>query len=86
MNDEMFVRSLEQMLSALVTVMARCDACEIALRAIAERDGIGAGKMEKLIERLTELCIQKRLEQTETLDPGLAARIDWRTEFPELLD
>jgi hypothetical protein len=86
MNDEIIVKSLEQMLSALVKVMARCDACEVALRVVAQRDGIGAEKMAKLIEHLTELSIQKRLEQTETLDPGLAARIDWRTEFPDLLD
>ena len=82
MNDEM----LEQIMSSIVQLMARCDACELALRVVADRNGIGAEKMEKLIQRLTKLSTQGPLQQAETFDPGLAARIDWRSPPDKLPD
>lgn len=70
----------------IIKLMARCDALELALLAVGSKAGMESDKVEKLLQYLNELTHQKRLEQVETSHPDIAAKLDWRTEYPDLLD
>ena len=72
---------IEAIAAAIVKLLARCDALEIALQVVVD-----SLKIEKLLQHLNDLTHQKRLEQAENESAGLAARIDYRTEYPEFLD
>jgi hypothetical protein len=86
MDDKELEKRFEGVLANLVKIQSRCDACEWVLAYVAQQAGLDHSKITKLIGYVTDVAHQKNLEQTENIDPGLAGRIDFRTEFPDLPD
>jgi hypothetical protein len=70
----------------LLRLKARCAALESVLEAVAMKAGLDGLKVRTFLVDVKEAVHQKLLEQAETLDPGLAAQIDTRKDFPDILD
>ena len=74
------------LVSKTMRLEARCDALEVAVGVVAKKAQLPEEKLMKMIDHLTEVSFQKRLERAEGVSPELAAEIDYRPQLPELPD
>ena len=65
---------------------ARCHAIEAILAVVATKAGLDSKKIQPAVDRLEKILFQKRLELVESANPGFAAEIDDRPQFPDLPD
>jgi hypothetical protein len=86
MTDQDFEKFIDSMTGAIVRLKAKMEANEIMLTVVGAKAGFDQKKLETTVHTLTEAIHQKLLEQAESLNPGLAAQIDFRKEFPDIPD
>lgn len=79
-------KSTFALLSKSMRLEARCDALEIALGVVSTTAGIPHEKIHEMIDDMTALSFQKRLERVEGVDPATAAELDTRSGVPDLPD
>ena len=80
-------KAIFALLSKAMRLEARCDALEIALGVVSTQAGIPHEQIHKVIDDMTALCFQKRLERAENADPAIAAELDSRPlPLPDLPD
>ena len=74
------------LVSKTMRLEAPYDALEVAVGVVAKKAQLPEEKLMKMIDHLTEVSFQKRLERAEGVSPELAAEIDYRPQLPELPD
>lgn len=86
MSNSHILKAIETLSAKCIQLEARCAALDAALCVVAMKQGIPKEKIGAAIDKLTEHCHQKRLEQIEDIDPGIAAALDCRSQAPDLFD
>ena len=79
-------KSIFALLSKSMRLEARCDALEIALGVLSQQANIPPERIHKMIDDMTALSFQKRLERAEGANPAIAAELDTRSGVPDLPD
>ncbi len=80
---EKFVMAL---FSKTMRLEARCEALEVAIGVVAQKPGLSPEQIHKIVEDVTTVSHQRRLERAEGIDPAIAAELDTRPPLPHWPD
>jgi len=82
-HDQIY-KTISALTAKTMRLESRCDALEIALGVLSQKSGIPAEKIHKVVDDMTALSFQKRLERVENASPAIAAELDYRPSIPDL--